>query len=865
MATTGNVSTAHCYAFSILRNVILAAVLLFTQLFAAAMADSRSLSLDDMLRVEGLGTATIDPTGRWLIYEQLRPYDEIPDYSFRTYAFGKSGHQLWRYDMASGAPPVLLPGLDPVPHAWLDGFSPSGRFLSLMQYRFGDLTISAYDMVRERSVSFTHTPAFSRAGDFNPVWISETDLVFSALPQGDQPATTSVRALTGKRLSEAWQDAWTGTKSTADEVRSRPSGADDSYAAGQLVRANALSGRTEILAEGLYADIRVSPDHSQLAALAVSPPDQVDPELLVENDPRHFTLTLFDLKKNEPRVLAGGLEFMPYTISWDPAGRRLAAFAWERGGDPRNGRFVVIDTSTGQVTRYDHTGLDLVSERERGGIQRPERVSFLGDRLAIFARKIPKGEDLAPRFSYQDLRPEAPPRADWYAVSPQGGHVNLTAKVGATSPIPVHAGPNELTVWGSEGIYRLDRYGIRDRLMPGKADNVRYLPHGTFSTRASLVRPDFADEAMFTFQRGGKAQIALVDLRAKQLGQSTIIDAPDADALPIAASIPARKVVFRTQTGSVTRVFATGTKSKAATTQIAKLNTHLQDIDFGKWSSVQYIAKDPEGLLPDRTLETCLVLPPDAEPGDRFPLIVDIYPGVAGHCATIAPAFDYPDPHSPHLWAGKGYAYARVATPSDFIRTVEGPIAGMPALIDAGVDALIDAGQVDPNRIALHGFSQGGISALYVAAHTSRYRAVIAKNSWADLFSHYFGAVGIYGLLYDEFGAYTGYDSVRGSDFGIGHTPFVDPGIYYRNSPVFLANQIDMPVLLMHSDLDSFDMAQFDEMFGALKREGKDVRYVRYWGEGHGPSSPANIRDMWKRMLTFLDEYGVAPGTRSDD
>jgi len=98
-----------------------------------------------------------------------------------------------------------------------------------------------------------------------------------------------------------------------------------------------------------------------------------------------------------------------------------------------------------------------------------------------------------------------------------------------------------------------------------------------------------------------------------------------------------------------------------------------------------------------------------------------------------------------------------------------------------------------------------------------------------------------------------------GSDFGIGRTPFDDPIVYLNNSPVFLARQIEAPVMLVHSDMDASSMSQFDEMYGALLRAGKDARYVRYWGEGHGPQSPANIHDLWTRFDAFLAETGVAP------
>ncbi|KCZ57690.1 hypothetical protein HY30_17360 [Hyphomonas chukchiensis] len=825
----------------------------------AAVAEHKGVSVDDMMKVEGLGSALIDPAGRWLVYERLRPYDQIPDYSFRTYAFGKSGHQLWRYDLARGGEPHPLPGIDPEPHAWLGGFSPSGRFLTVMQYRFGDLSIAAYDMQGEASVTFEQAPAFSRTGEYGPVWISGTELVFAALPAGQQPLATSVRALTGKRLSSAWQAAWTNSGPTADEVRTVPRDGPGGPAPGQLVRADAMSGKTTVLADGLYADLRLSADGRMLAALGVSQPDPADPAALVETDRRHYTLTVFDLTSGLPKLLAPGLEFMPYTITWDPGGHRLAAFGWERGGDPRSGRFHVVDLSTGRVTRYDHDGLDLVSERERGWLQRPERTVFLGDDLALFAREIPESEDQAPRFTYQDIRPDHLPAPDWYRLSADGRHANLTRGLADVSGVPVHAGEGHLTVWAQDGVYRLGETGARRRLSAGVSGRFRFLAPGTFTARRGVARPEFADEAMFTVRQDGGSQIVMLDLRKGEEGKSVSIRAPAADALPLAGSLMAGSVVFEAADGPVTRLLAGRTGSHDPPEEITRLNSHLEGVDFGTWKRVAYDVADPEGLLPPQPLESCLLLPPGTDSSAPLPLIVDVYPGSAGICPGAGQKIAYPDPHSPYLWAGQGYAYARVATPTGLIRTPEGPIAGLPAVIDAGVEAIIGTGLVDPERIALHGFSQGAVSALFVAAHSNRYKAVIAKNGWADLFSHYFGGSGVYAYFYGDFGSYLGYDSVAGSDFGIGRTPFEDPDMYYRNSPVFLAPDIDTPVLLMHSDLDSFDMAQFDEMFGALQRAGKDARYVRYWGEGHGPSSPANIRDMWARMGSFLAEHGVAP------
>jgi dipeptidyl aminopeptidase/acylaminoacyl peptidase len=52
-----------------------------------------------------------------------------------------------------------------------------------------------------------------------------------------------------------------------------------------------------------------------------------------------------------------------------------------------------------------------------------------------------------------------------------------------------------------------------------------------------------------------------------------------------------------------------------------------------------------------------------------------------------------------------------------------------------------------------------------------------------------------------------------------------------------------------------FVSAQYEAMFTALNLARKNAKLMRYWGEGHGPSSPANIRDMWKNIDSWFDTH----------
>ncbi|MFN7166775.1 MAG: prolyl oligopeptidase family serine peptidase [Pannonibacter sp.] len=827
-------------------------------LAACAHAETHPLDVDDMMKVEGFGSALADPAGRWFVYEQLRPYEQSEDFSFRTYAFEKTGHQIWRVDVSGNEKAERLPGLDPVPHSYVQDFSPTGRFLSVMTYDFGDLTLGAYDMNTETVKYFGPTPAYGRSGDHNPVWVSSTDLVYAAMPEGALPPVTSVRAHTGRTLTRRWEDAWTGLRATADEVRTIARVDPDGPEEGSLVRVNALSGQAEILSTGLFADLRLAGNGRLLAALRVSKPRPLDPGEAITTDPRRYALVVFDLGTGKASPLAEDLEFFPYSITWAPDSRWLTAFGWKRGDRPEAGRFHLVDTTSGEVRTLEHEGLDLTSERERGWLQRPDRAVFWGEGLAIFARPIPEGEDQSPRFTPRNLRDPSLARPDWYAISPSAAPANLTAGLPGVSAVPADAGNGYLTVAASDGVYRIGRDGSRVRLTPDLAGPVSVVTPGRFATRSSVARPDFNGTVLVKAGAGDDTLMLLLDV---QKGEAKQIRIPGQLASPMASAFSAGSFLLRDEDGPVSSLHIARAQAPGAIKPVARINAHLSKVSLGNWQAFSYTVVDPEGAAPPTLLESCVLLPSGYTQGRPVALVVDVYPDVAPGCAPRSVQIPYADPHTPYLWAGRGYAYVRLATPSALIRTQEGPIAGLDEVTEAGVHALIQSGVADPERLILHGYSQGGVSALYVASQSDLFQAVIAKNSWADLFSHYFGPSGVFTALYPEHlgGEFGRYDTVTGTDFGIGSTPFDAPQLYFRNSPVYLAPRIQVPVLLMHSDMDIFPMTQFDEMFGALKRAGKDARYVRYWGEGHGPSSPANIRDMWTRTDAFLNDHGLGP------
>ncbi len=147
---------------------------------------------------------------------------------------------------------------------------------------------------------------------------------------------------------------------------------------------------------------------------------------------------------------------------------------------------------------------------------------------------------------------------------------------------------------------------------------------------------------------------------------------------------------------------------------------------------------------------------------------------------------------------------------------------------------------------------------------TRRFRAAVALEGLADLVS-----------LYGQFDARLRYDHyphehifqaslMETGQTRMGNPPWKDTARYIRNSPLFYADRVETPLLIIQGDMDYVALQQGEEFFAALYRQSKRARFVRYWGEGHVLQSPANIQRMWQQILEWFNEYLAAPISDDD-
>ncbi len=255
--------------------------------------------------------------------------------------------------------------------------------------------------------------------------------------------------------------------------------------------------------------------------------------------------------------------------------------------------------------------------------------------------------------------------------------------------------------------------------------------------------------------------------------------------------------------------------------QLSKLNPGIQDSFYlAKTEVIRWKSKD------GTEIEGILYLPPDYEQGKKYPLLLHIHGGPAG-------VFTENFSTRYHVWAGLGFVQLAPNVRGSSGYTDELLRGNMKDIgggdyedLMTGVDHLIEKGIVDEDKMAVRGWSYGGILGGTVITKTDRFKAASLGAMVSDWTSEY----GI-GFNYDVKLWY------------IGGTPWQNPEGYRSKSPLTNAKNVTTPTLLMHGNNDRTDTEPQSMMFfAALKDMGKTVRYIRFPREPHGFREPRHQR-----------------------
>ncbi len=291
---------------------------------------------------------------------------------------------------------------------------------------------------------------------------------------------------------------------------------------------------------------------------------------------------------------------------------------------------------------------------------------------------------------------------------------------------------------------------------------------------------------------------------------------------------------------------------RASCAEIWHANEWVQDIQTGRVESIAYQAID------GTPLKAWLLLPPNYTPGVKLPMMTVVYPGtVYGSTRPSSFSLLQRDFEHPQLFAARGYAVLLPSMPSPKDPAASHALEPLVSGVLPALDAVIARGIADPNRMAVLGQSNGGFATLGLLTQTTRFRSAIASASSSDL-------VSLYGMFYGQYrygdagppqkGQVLRMLQMEKGDLGLGGPPWSEADRYHAESPLFKADKVQTPLMLIHGDLDFIPIQQAEEFFTALYRQDKRAAFVRYQGEWHTIANRANVLDLWKRMTDWLSE-----------
>ena len=272
--------------------------------------------------------------------------------------------------------------------------------------------------------------------------------------------------------------------------------------------------------------------------------------------------------------------------------------------------------------------------------------------------------------------------------------------------------------------------------------------------------------------------------------------------------------------------------------QLSHANPQQSRYRWGSSESVHWHSLD------GKPLEGLLIKPEDFDPNKKYPLMVYFYERNANNLHRHIHPYAHRSIINFTFYASRGYV---IFVPDIPYRIGYPGESALDAVLP-GVTRLVDQGFIDQSRIGVQGHSWGGYQVAYLVTQTDMFKAAEAGAPVSNMISAYGGIRWETGLS-----RMFQYEHTQSR---IGGSLWQYPMRYVENSPIFFADKINTPLLIMHNDHDGHvPWYQGIELFVALRRLGKPTWMINYVGEPHWPSKFQNRKDWAIRMQQYFDHY----------
>jgi dipeptidyl aminopeptidase/acylaminoacyl peptidase len=297
-------------------------------------------------------------------------------------------------------------------------------------------------------------------------------------------------------------------------------------------------------------------------------------------------------------------------------------------------------------------------------------------------------------------------------------------------------------------------------------------------------------------------------------------------------------------------IYITSTAGSGAPVRVTHLTDAMKPYTLARREVVSW--KSGDGA----TVEGILEKPADFDAKKKYPLLVVIHGGPTG---VDRPNVSVDRYYPVELFVAKGALvlrpnYRGSAGYGAKFRALNVRNLGVGDYADviSGVDYLIAQGFVDKDRVGSMGWSEGGYISAFITTSSDRFKAVSVGAGISDWMTYYVNT-----------------DITPFTRQYLKATPWDDPEIYKKTSPISYIAKAKTPTLIQQGDRDkrvpvpdSFELRQ------ALEDKGVPVKMVLYHGFGHPIDKPKQQRAVMEENLHWFEHYiwgepfvdGVGPG-----
>jgi acetyl esterase/lipase len=538
------------------------------------------------------------------------------------------------------------------------------------------------------------------------------------------------------------------------------------------------------------------------------------------------------------------------SLHWSVDGTRLAFFAY---GDSRasGAKLVIANPALGKLEVREMKTIAVTEMRDRQWDFAHLEWTETGDIVCLAG----EGEQALKKFA----------RRDWWLISGSSPPRNLTRDLAFVPELErlSQAGPLLGLTHGT--LWRLDaKHQAVEKVvdLPQGAASAIVWPGrlvarvaGSYDRSYVIDREDRAirPAVIVKNSEGDTMQYYYIDAIT---GQTRLLRGPSPDLFPVRVDATLSTIYWLDEKAQGTPPISDVIWTSPTDVAGAHFATHPL-IALNAWS--KSIAIPPETVIHYTSLDgqaakAAVQFPVGYRPERHYPVIFHVYPGQGGsredsiyHYSELAAAAGFVVIY-PQMGFAAGHHYGIAERDIYF---------GMANGVLPAIDKAVALGIADPERLFVEGHSAGGFASLTLLEQSARFKAAVAVAGVYDWASGWgtFAPKGRYGedISKLEIGAMG--ESIQ--ERPATTTPWSDPSLYQRNSPLTYADRVRAPVLFIHGDQDSnVPLEQSEQMFSALVRLQKRAEFARYWGEAHELENPANIRDTWLRRLAWFDEFG---------